>query len=119
MNVHTSYADSFSRECVRCHTSQVDSALKPVGKSSFACIDEVRCVLGHWAGGGVMKRVYRIPSASHPGHTHRVTVINGVVRACECKGWTYRGWCRHADLVRLVLFEQREHDAGASARFPL
>ena len=35
-----------------------------------------------------------VESASQPGTYHRV--VNGV---CDCKGFYYRGYCRHVKLV--------------------
>ena len=42
----------------------------------------------------------RVPSESEPGKDHVVSRVAGI-DSCDCKGFRYRGYCRHySDLFR-------------------
>lgn len=54
--------------------------------------------------------IVRFPS-SDPAKvftTYGVSVSNGVVTHCECKGWRFHGRCRHAALMTETLREAEE-----------
>lgn len=42
---------------------------------------------------------YRVPSSSEPGREYTPTVTEAGW-ACQCKGWHYRGRCRHIEAAR-------------------
>jgi hypothetical protein len=36
-----------------------------------------------------------LPITGSTGRTYRLTLIDGVAVGCTCRGWQYRGACRH------------------------
>ena len=51
---------------------------------------------------GPSARRFRISSASHKGVDHEITVVDADV-TCSCRGFEYRGQCRHARDVKAAL----------------
>lgn len=48
---------------------------------------------------------WAVPSNSNPGTEHYVEIVNDGEHAdysCTCKGYEYRGHCRHIDMVDIA-----------------
>ena len=69
-------------------------ALRPVSESAIRALASALA--------GPRRLVYTIASASNPALRHRLEV-DGADIACDCKGFTYRGMCRHARALKEAL----------------
>ena len=52
---------------------------------------------------------FSVASGSGSGR-HEVVAVGGEVVNCDCKGWLYRGRCRHADEVEALLEAEKGQD---------
>lgn len=49
--------------------------------------------------------IYQVRSLSDPDKSYMVTAVDGHVK-CECKGYSYRRICSHAEAIREVIKKQ-------------
>lgn len=55
-----------------------------------------------------------VRSRSRPGVTHRVQIIGGRPRRCECEGYQYRRRCNHMDTARQIVWDDEQQTARAA-----
>ncbi len=80
-------SDRFLRDNAAHLTERARRELKPVSESAIRALAA--------ALGGPEQVIYAIASASDPSLSYRLEV-DGADVACNCKGFAYRGMCRHA-----------------------
>jgi len=57
-------------------------------------------------------RTYQVKSSSQRGETYRVTIYDDGDVRCHCRGYKFRGYCRH-QLEAMAMDRQRTDDDGA------
>ena len=87
-------SERYLRDNAAALSERVRSELKPVSESAIRALA--------MALSGPERVVYAIASASNPAQSYRLEV-DGADIACDCKGFAYRGMCRHARDLKQAL----------------
>ena len=91
-------SDRYLEEHAASMTHQARRRLKPVSESAIRALAQALA--------GPVRVVYAVDSASDPRAVHRLEV-EGADIACDCKGFSYRGMCRHVRDLKSALASGR------------